>query len=182
MNKNAKIRVRNRSLGSVGYTIPDMGKYPRRFTTGEVKEIPFEELQKLSYIEGGSYLLQNYLVIEDLEARDEILGNVELEYEYTEADIKNLLLNGSYDALLDCLDFAPKGVIDLVKKIAVDIELNDMKKRNLIFGATGFSIDKAIEINHLTDEKVEDEKPAARRVSTSSQTESAPTRRIVVKK
>lgn len=181
MNKNTKIKVRNRSMGSVGYTIPDMGSYPRRFAAGEIKEISFDELLKLSYIEGGSYLLQNYLVIEDIEARTEILGNVELEYDYTEADIKNLLLNGSYDALLDCLDFAPKGVIDLVKKIAVNIELNDVKKRKAIFGSTGFNIDKAIEINHMTNEKEENEKPAERRVA-AIQTEEAPARRVVMKK
>lgn len=181
MNKNTKIKVRNRSLGSVGYTIPDMGSYPRRFATGEIKEIPFEELQKLSYIEGGSYLLQNYLVIEDLEARTEILGNVELEYDYTEADIKNLLLNGSYDALLDCLDFAPKGVVDLVQKIAVNIELNDVKKRQAILNVTGFNVNKAIEVNQVTNEKEEAPK-VERRVAVPESATETPARRVAVKK
>lgn len=183
MNKNTKIKVRNRSLGSVGYTIPDMGSYPRRFMADETKEISFEELQKLSYIEGGAYLLQNYLVIEDIEARTEILGNVEFEYDYTEADIKNLLMNGSYEALLDCLDFAPKGVVDLVKKIAVNIELNDIKKCNAIHKVTGFNVSKAIEVNQVTNEDVKENKPAERRVATAEvQTEEAPARRVVMKK
>jgi hypothetical protein len=152
MNKNTKIKVRNRSTGSVGYTIPEMGNYPRTFAARETKELPFEEIQKVSYIPGGSYLLQHYLVIENLEARDEILGGVELEYGYTEADVEKLLVYGSLDELLDCLDFAPLGVIDLVKKKAVELDLNDMKKRKAIQQKTGFSIDNAIRINEETKE------------------------------
>ena len=185
MNKNAKISVRNRSTGSVGYTIPDMGNYKRKFMAGERKEISFEELQKLTYIPGGSYILKHYLVIENLEARDEILGNVELEYNYTDADIKNLLLYGSLDQLLDCLDFAPKGVIDLVQKYAVQLELNDLKKRKAIQDKTGFNISNAIIINEETNEQSQEKVAATRRVTedTVNKSESeAPVRRVVVKK
>ena len=76
MNKNTKIKVRNRSTGTVGYIIPDMGNYHRKFQPDEVKEVSFEEIQKLSYTPGGNYMLQHYLVIDNAEARDEILGNM----------------------------------------------------------------------------------------------------------
>lgn len=183
MNKNTKIRVRNRSTGSVGYTIPDMNNYNRKFMSKESKEVPFEEIQKLSYIPGGGYLLQHYLVIENIEARDEILGNVELEYDYTESDIKKLLTSGSLDQLLDCLDFAPLGVIDLVKKIAVEIELNDVRKRKAIQEKTGFSIDNAI-LNNIETNETAEEKIAVRRVNAeeTSKEELAPVRRTVTKK
>ena len=165
MNKNTKIKVRNRSAGSVGYRIPDMGNYHRKFNAGEIKELPFEEIQKLSYIPGGQYILQHYLVIDNIEARDEILGNVELEYNYTEEDIKKLLEVGSLDQLLDCLDFAPKGVIDVLKQIAVQIELNDVRKRNAIQSKTGFNISKAITVNQETKENEEEIPQATRRVA-----------------
>ena len=182
MNKNTKIKVKNRSTGTVGYTIPDLGNYNRKFMANETKEIPFEEIQKLSYIPGGSYLLQHYLIIDNLEARDEILGNVELEYNYDENDVKKLLLHGSYDELLDCLDFAPLGVIEMVKKISVDIELNDLKKRKAIQDKTGFNISNAIAINMETNEQEKEEPTTGRRVAPAvASTESAqPVRRYSV--
>lgn len=164
MNKNTKIKVRNRSHANVGYTIPDMGNLHRTYEANEVKEVSFEELQKLSYRPGGSYILQHYLVIDNLEARNELLGEVELEYNYTEADVKNLLEHGSLDELLDCLDFAPLGVIDLVKTIAVKIELNDVKKRKAILDKLGFNIDTAIQFNKEAEEEEKAEK-AVRRVA-----------------
>ena len=35
MNKNTKIKVRNRSTCPVGYIIPDMGNYRRQFAAYE---------------------------------------------------------------------------------------------------------------------------------------------------
>ena len=189
MNKNTKIKIRNRSTSTVGYTIPDMGNYPRKFQPNEVKEVSFEEIQKLSYTPGGSYMLQHYLVIENPEAREEILGDiVELEYTYTQKDVERLLNSGSLDELLDCLDFAPRGVIEMVQKIAVETELNDVKKRKAIKDVTGFNVDNAIMINQ--ESKASDIADAAptRRVSqttTSSvedTTPAEPQRRLVVKK
>lgn len=185
MNKNTKIRVKNRSTGSVGYAIPDLGNLQRKFSQGETKEVTFEELQKLTYLPGGLYMLNNYLVIENIEARDEILGGVELEYEYSEKDIQNLLTTGSLDELLDCLDFAPKGVIELVQKIAVNIELNDLRKRQAIQEKTGFSIDNAILINKETSEQEDEKAPTVRRVGsaeTEKPADAAPIRRVVTKK
>lgn len=172
MNKNTKIYVRNRCGGAVTYKIPDMN-LRRTFTQGERKELPFEEVSKLAYVPGGEYLLQHSLVIENIEAREEILGAVELEYNYTEEDIKELLENGSMDALLDCLDFAPKGVIELLKKIAVNTELNDMKKREAIYKKTGFNINNAIKINQESnvDTVEESQKNVTRRVSATEKKE-----------
>ena len=162
MNKNTKIKVKNRSSSSLSYIIPDSNNFRRFFAAGEVKELPFEEVQKLTYIPGGDYMLQHYLVIDNIEARDEILGSVELEYNYDEKEIKNLLEHGSMDQLLDCLDFAPLGVIDLVKKIATEIELNDLKKRDAIFEKTGFNVSSAIQINKETNEDIKEEKGGRR--------------------
>lgn len=187
MNKNTKIKIRNRSTGSVGYTIPDMGNYHRLFAAGETKELPFEEVQKLAYLPGGEYMLQHYLVIENIEARDEILGSVELEYDYSDADIKRLLTNGSLDELLDCLDFAPMGVIEMVKKYAVELELNDVRKRKAIQNKLGFNIDNAIAINEETNEQTETQVTSGRRVTSSTEATTkeetaTPVRRTVTKK
>lgn len=183
LNKNTRIKVKNRSTGPVVYTLPDMNNLHRKFYAGEVKDLPFEELQKLSYKPGGMYILENYLIIENKEAIDELLGKVELEYNYNENEIKDLLTKGSLDELLDCLDFAPAGVIDLLKKIAVEIEISDLRKRQAIFDKTGLNITKAIEIKDANKEETTAEAPATgRRVATPESAPEAPVRRMVTKK
>ena len=185
LNKNTRIKVKNRSTGSIGYAVPDLGNLRRRFVSGEIKEVTFDELQKLSYTPGGNYMLKNYLVIMDNnEAVQALIGGVELEYNYSKEDIKNLLLNGSMDELLDCLDFAPVGVIDLVKQIAVGIELNDLQKRQAILNKTGFSVDNAIKIKNEAKEAAEENlSTGARRVQNNTiNAAPAQERRAVTKK
>ena len=187
LNKNTKIKVKNRNNGSVGYTLPDMNNLRRKFYAGEVKEVTFEELQKLSYQPGGMYMLRNYLVLDNEEAIATLIGGVELEYSYTEEDVKKLLLNGSLDELLDCLDFAPVGVIGLVKKLAVKLDIKDLSKREAILEKTGFNVTAAIEIekeNNTAEAPVA--APNGRRVVAATAADTAPAeapaRRVIVKK
>ena len=156
-NDNKMVRVTNRSRGTVGYTMPDMGNLQRFFAHGETKVVPMEEIRKLDWTPGGAVLLRDYLKIEDAEAVEEILHDVEPEYNYTEKEIKEILLNGSMDQLMDTLDFAPEGVIDLIKDLAIKLEIPDVRKRNAISERTKCDISKAIEINQLS--KNQDEEP-----------------------
>lgn len=173
------IKVTNRNNGSTGYVIPDLNNLYREFAPSETKEITMEELRKLSYIPGGKALLQNYLVLDNREAVTELLNEVEPEYFYTEEDIKKLLLEGSLDALMDCIDYAPNGVIDLVKKLAVDLEINDLSKRKAILDMTGFNVTKAIEINKETAEEKEEKPSGIRRINEEQKQEVKTTGRRV---
>ena len=159
-NDNKMVRVTNRSRGTVGYTMPDMGNLQRFFAHGETKVVPMEEIRKLDWTPGGAVLLRDYLKIEDAEAVEEILHDVEPEYNYTEKEIKEILLNGSMDQLMGTLDFAPEGVIDLIKDLAIKLEIPDVRKRNAISERTKCDISKAIEINQLS--KNQDEEPDTR--------------------
>lgn len=170
------IKVTNRDNGSVGYTIPDLQLY-REFAAGETKEISMEELRKLSYIPGGMVILEDYLVLDNKEAVAELLNEVEPEYFYTEADVKNLLLTGSLDALKDCLDYAPEGTISLVKKMAVDLKLNDIQKREAILEMTGFNVTSAIMVNEETAEDTKEDKSGFRRLDEKKVEEPKPTGR-----
>lgn len=177
LDKNTLIKVTNRDNGSVGYSIPDLGNLQRVFTSGETKEVTMEELRKLSYSIGGKVILDEYLIIHNEEAIAELLGTVEPEYYYQEEDVKNLLEKGSLDELKDCLDFAPEGTVDLVKKVAVKTELNDIKKREAIQESTGFNVTSAIEINRETSEE-KPEETKVRRATPKKETEvAAPTGR-----
>ena len=55
-----------------------------------------------------------------------------------------MLKNGSLDQFLDCLDYAPEGVLELVKKFSVELPLTDFEKRQALKAKTGFDVDAAI--------------------------------------
>ena len=153
------IEVINRSSGGVGYEIPDSNGLIRTFQKREKKKIPFEEIRKLLYQVGGEYIFTNLLVIKNEEAVKELFSTrPEPEYYYTEVEVRTLLETGTLDQLLDCLDFAPEGVIDIIKDVAVKIKLNDVSKRDAILAKTGFNVSKAIEINEETDVEEASEK------------------------
>ena len=173
------VKVTNRDNGHVGYRIPDMNNLVRDFSANETKNITVEELKKLAYISGGPTLIRDYLIIDDAEVVKEVLGEVEPEYYYTEDDVKNLLLTGSLDALKDCLEFAPKGTIDLVKKLAIEMPLNDIAKRKAILEMTGFNVDAAIMVNEETKEENNDTQ-RVRRISEPVKEEVKPTGRRTV--
>ena len=181
MEKSTLIKVLNRDNGAVVYEIPEMNGLKRVYQSGETKEVTFEELEKLSYIPGGMPLLQDCLVILDNdEAIKRILGHVEPEYSYTKDDIINLMKNGSLDEFLDCLDFAPEGVKDLIKTLSVELPLNDVAKREAIFNKLGFNVDNAVRIEKEATEDEEEKKPTAKRRVQKTQTKSAtPSRRVV---
>ena len=146
IEKDREVKVTNRTSATVGYMIPELGNLRRKFQHGESKMIPYNELEKLSWMPGGMYLLKNSLVINDKEVVEELLQGVEPEYYYDDFAVKSLLEYGSMDQLLDCLDFAPDGVIDLIKKWAVDLPCNDVLKRQAILDKLGFDVTKAIEL------------------------------------
>lgn len=180
IEKDTLIKVKNRDNGTVGYTIPELGNLHRSFSKGETKEITMDELRKLSYISGGKLLLQDYLIVQNQDALRELLSDdVEPEYYYGEEEIKKLLLTGSNDQLLDCLEFAPEGVIGLVKDLAVSLKINDISKRNIILEKTGFNVTNAIAINEETIEGEGEETKSSRRSApvTVETSDEAPKRR-----
>lgn len=171
LDKDTIIKVTNRDSGSVGYTVAEMGIH-RKFQKGEVKEIRMEELRKLSYLPGGQAIINDCLIIHNEEALKELNPDYEPEYFYTEADIKNLLLTGTQAEFLDCLDFAPEGVIELVKQLAVELEIFDINKRDAIFEKTGFNVTRAIQINK------ESQEPDAEEVEVKQRRAAAPTTKV----
>lgn len=176
LDKNTLVKITNRYDGRVGYSIPDLGNLHRGFAPNETKEVTMEELRKLSYIPGGEQMLEKYFVLDNEDAIAELIAGVEPEYYYTEEDVKNLLLTGSLDELKDCLDFAPAGVVELVKKLAVDLKINDISKRKAIKEITGFNVDMAIYVNEETsEERVEEKKE--RRTAVKKTEEAASTGR-----
>ena len=163
VDKNKVIQVTNRDTGSVGYVIPEDGIH-RRFTAGETKNLSFAEIEKLSWVPGGKEMLRDYLIIQDQEAAEEILGEVEPEYFYTKETIKTLLSNGTLEQLQDALEFGPKGVKELIKQEAVEMKLDSNVKRQEIQKATNFNVTRSIELTEGSDES-EDAATSKRRAN-----------------
>jgi hypothetical protein len=86
---------------------------------------------------------------------------------FLKEQIIDLIKTGSLDAFLDCLDFAPVGVIDLLKKFAVSVPLADYEKRQALKEKTGFDVD--IALKNMIADKAED---------TTSSIVSTTTRRV----
>ncbi len=145
--------VKNRSAGVAVYKIPELG-IRRSFQPGEVKQISAEELEKLTYRPGGMAMLSNFLQIQSAEGLQRIGLNPQPEYHMSEQDIAKMMVSGSLDEFLDCLDFAPPGVIDLIKKLSVSLPLGDISKRKALKEKTGFDCDAALK--HVMEEKEDD--------------------------
>ena len=154
IKQDTMYNVKNRSSSVVVYRIPE-SNLRREFAPGETKRIPFGELEKLTYQQGGRELLEQFLQIVDEAVTTDLNVHREVEYDMSEAQVRDLLLTGSLDAFLDALDFAPIGVIDLIKAMAVQLPLTDLNKRKALKEKTGFDVDKAL--IHIEEEKAEEE-------------------------
>ena len=165
MDNNATYLVTNRSASMVVYSIAE-DNIRREFQPGETKKIKHGELEKLSYQPGGDIIIANYFLIRNDDAIKDLGVHTEPEYYMTESQVIDLIKNGSLDAWLDCLDFAPEGVKEMVKKLSVSVPLNDYQKRKALKEKTGFDVDAAIK--HVEEEKAEEMDVA----------QSSPTRRV----
>ncbi len=148
--------VKNRSGSHVVYSIPEIG-VRRSFAPGEVKKISFEELEKLTYQAGGMEIITRFLQVQD----DAVLNNfnmkVEPEYHLNEQQIAHIIAHGSLDEFLDTLDFAPDGVIDLIKRMAIQMPMTDYNKMKALKEKTGLDVEAALK--NIRAEK-EEEKPS----------------------
>lgn len=166
-------KVKNRSNGKTVYTIPEAGNLRnirREFAPHEIKDIPQEELEALTFIGGGDKLLREYLQILDTNIIPELnIGKLEPEYNMSEDDVKQLMLSGSLDAFKDCLDFAPQAIKDMIKDFAVSLPLNDSAKRDAIKEILHFDVDTAIKNDRDSKADSEPKEKKERRVTVEEE-------------
>lgn len=177
------VEVKNRSQGVCAYTLPiykDKQNLRRQFEIGEVQQVDLDELEALTYLPGGKSMLLNYLQVRDRDAREKLGLNVEPEYMMSKDDVEELLLHGSIDEFLDCLDFAPLGVLDLVKEVAVELPLTDTRKIQAIKDKLGFDVSKVL--NNIAEDEPEKPVKKTRRTSTSTGTKTRRTSKVADKK
>ena len=156
-NDKVIVSVTNRDNSLVGYWIPELN-LKRTFNANETKKLDAEELRALAWTKGGRAVIKNHLIIDSKELIAELLGEVEPEYFYTDKDIENLLLHGSEDQLRDALDFGYDGTTETIKDKAVELKLNDVRKRDIILEKTDFNVTNAISINEESEKAVAETK------------------------
>lgn len=156
ITKETMCIVKNRSASEVVYTILEDG-IQRTFRPGETKQIPYGELVKLTYQPGGRTLMDRYFLISKKEVTDSLGLPREEEYEWDIKRVAQLLQYDSLERFLDCLDFAPEGVIDMVKQLAVELPLGDPRKKKALREKTGLDVD-AIYRNTVLGEEDEQDK------------------------
>lgn len=147
-------RVKNRGASTVVYKIADKG-IRREFKPGQIMSISSEELEELTFQPGGTLILSQFLQIMDLDGIQAARIKTEPEYHMSEQDVAKLITSGSLDAFLDCLDFAPIGIIDLIKKLAIEIPMVDIQKRKALKEKTGFDVEAALKHNEESKEETQ---------------------------
>ena len=167
-NKDRRVKVVNRTGGSLAYKIDTLRVTRHWRRPGDYLNISISELSELRTVPGGNYILEECLIIEDKEALNVLFPDMELEpeYNYGLKEIEVLLYEADTEQLLDALDFAPKGVLDLIKAKSAEKLPNTTAKIEAINKKFKIDLNK---INELYQEKeILEEKPEpARRRRTA---------------
>lgn len=159
VNKEKRVKVVNRASGSLAYKIDTLRVTRHWRKPGDYLNISIAELLELKTVKGGQSLLENYVIIEDKEALSVLFPDQELEpeYNYGLKEIEALLYEADTEQLLDALDFAPKGVLDLIKAKSAEKLPNATAKIEAINKKFKIDLNK---INELYQEKeILEEKP-----------------------
>lgn len=180
IDDNLMCAVTNRSSGILSFSVPSEHIH-RTFQRGETKMIPYKELRMLAGEPGGECMIENFLIVRAAEVLKEMGVKTEREYFYGPEEIAKLITAGSLDEFLDCLDFAPKGVIDMIKTMSVGLPMTDMKKIEALKKKTGYDVLSAIRNNEAAkEEDPVEEAPRAERRVKDTPVEDKPGRRVVV--
>ena len=159
VNKEKRVKVVNRTSGSLAYKIDTLRVTRHWRKPGDYLNISIAELLELKTVRGGQSLLENCVIIEDKEALSVLFPDQELEpeYNYGLKEIEALLYEADTEQLLDALDFAPKGVLDLIKAKSAEKLPNTTAKIEAINKKFKIDLNK---VNELYQEKeILEEKP-----------------------
>lgn len=167
LTRDSKIKVTNRSNGTVILKVQDR-HFRAELNPKETRVLNYGDILDVAAQPGGRNLIYNFLLIQDAEAlRQGLNVKEEPEYWLTEEKIPSWMNTCSLDEFKDALQFAPQGVLDLIKKYAVSQPLNDMAKRIAIKDALQFDVTLAIANNEKSGEDETVNASSARRRSAS---------------
>lgn len=185
MDLTRKIPVQSRAKSQVVYKIDSLRVERLWSKTGDIINIPIDELIELATVSGGKKMLEDYLLIEDKEALSVIFDHeLAPEYSYKEAELDFILHKGTNEQLLDALDYAPQGALDLIKIMAIQNKPDTTIKIEAINKKFGINLNTIIKNAEIEEAFVEEEIPTRRTapVEISAKPSSTPKYKVVEKK
>lgn len=151
------MKVYNRSDSNVTYNLPELSTR-RVFSLGECKDLDAKEMEALWQMDGGTVIIKDYLCVDDQEWVDAHWPDAPLEYFWKDEDVKKCLLEDSLALFQETLEYAPQGVIDLIKMYAWKLPISDLNKIEAIRLATGFDTLAAIDVMSAAKARPEPQK------------------------
>lgn len=151
LQDNMMVEVVNNSTGSVSY-YSELSRMHRKWDKPETKKkVSLEELRELVSASGGYELLENFLLIKDVNVREELGLPINKEHMLDDKDIK-AVLKKSVDVLESTLENTSDSIKEKIAQTAIDSKLGDLDKLEVIQEHTGIDVLSAIK------EKKEEEK------------------------
>jgi hypothetical protein len=151
LQDNLMVEVTNNSTGSVSY-YSEFSRTLRKWDKpNSTKKISLEELRELVGSSGGYELLENFLLIKNMEVREDLGLPVNKEYMLDEKEIK-AVLKKSVDVLETTLENTSDSIKEKIAQSAIDTKLSDLDRLEIIKEYSGVDVLTAIQ------EKKEEEK------------------------
>lgn len=162
--ENQKVRIKSLVNGIIGITSEDLRIKRTWNTKGSVKTVDLDDLRELIYEPGIEYMFrEGILGIEDKDVRIE-LG---LESETSTEDTPNMIIPDEklMNRMLKVMPFAefketlksiPREQIFEIVQYAIDNEIVDMKKCEVLKQITDIDIVSAIQLNKADKETVKE--------------------------
>lgn len=158
LNDNTMVEVINNSTGSVSF-YSEYSRMSRKWDKpGSKKKVPLEELRELVSNSGGYELLENFLLIKDMDVREELGLPVNKEYMLDEKEIK-ALLKKSVDVLTETLENTSDSIKEKIAQTAIDTKLSDLDKLEVIQEHSGIDVLSAIKEKKDEEKEKKSEKP-----------------------
>jgi hypothetical protein len=169
LQDNTMVEVTNNSTGSVSY-YSEFSRMNRKWDKpNTTKKIALEELRELVSASGGYELLENFLLIKDMDVREELGLPINKEYMLDDKEIK-ALIKKPVNVLLDTLENTSDSIKEKIAQTAIDTKLSDLDKLEVIQENTGVDVLTAIkEKKELEKEKKETTKSTSTRGRTKQQ-------------
>lgn len=173
------VRVRNLTNSPVVVTTPMTRKRFELAPHGQ-RAMTVADIRECSYDKGCADIFCNYVQICNAQLAQEfgVTSDI-IEYHWGEKEILDCLNATGTEVLEDALDFAPDGIKEAIVDKAVEIELPDMRKRQIIDDALGINITHKIDNARIAKESTTVTKtaPKRRRAAGSASTTTTKKRR-----
>lgn len=150
------VEVFNNTSGVVGFRSESNRKKYRWDKPDSRRKVTLGELKDLVYSSGGFELLKECLLIKDIDVRIELGLPIEKEHILDDNDIVQLLKNGTAEDLENVLSKTNSGIREKTSAIAIELEISDLNKLEIIERYTG--VDVLAQIKEKREEKNKKEK------------------------